>query len=207
MKNQIKNLFTLLLLGTFFFTSCKSEQEAISENSYKVRDNVVQAKLSKLVKAKLEYPESFEFVELKVKDSVLYSDNIKNTKDYYEQIIVADKKIIEKQKLYQKEGSSMYKEEKVKDLEASIIKNEKILIEIDKISTKLGDINSETASCNYSYKFKSKNVSGKLGSYNYFAQAGHAPNYKVVMVAEEKNLRSPNPNDFPGYNEMIQSFE
>ena len=97
MKNQIKNLFTLLLLGTFFFTSCKSEQEAISENSYKVRDNVVQAKLSKLVKAKLEYPESFEFVELKVKDSVLYSDNIKNTKDYYEQIIVADKKIIEKQ--------------------------------------------------------------------------------------------------------------
>ncbi|AUC75943.1 hypothetical protein [Olleya sp. Bg11-27] len=207
MKKTTQNLFTVLLLVALFFTSCKSEQESMSENSYKTRDMIVKAKLSKNIKAKLQYPDSYEFVELKVKDSVLYSENISSRLNYYQQIIEADRKNLEKQELYKKEGSSLYKEDKVNELQATVSKNEKILVEIDRIATELGEKVNETAYCTYNYRFKSKNTSGKSGDYNYIVQTGQAPEYKVLMIAEKESMITPNPIDFPGYNEMIKSFE
>lgn len=207
MKKITKTLFGTSLLVAVLFTSCKSEQESASQNSYQNRDMIVKAKLEKRIKSKLEYPDSYEFVELTLKDSVLFSDNVKYNKNYYSQIIEADKKIIQKQEMYKKEGSSSYKQEKVERLQAAISKNEKILAEIERVSSGLGNKAYETASCTYTYSFKSKNTSGKDGSYTYVVQAEHAPEYKVTMVAKESNLLASNSHYFPGYDEIMKSFE
>ncbi|MEO8933616.1 MAG: hypothetical protein ABI295_04855 [Xanthomarina sp.] len=207
MKKPTKNLFAIIFLITISFTSCKSEKELTIENSFEDRDMIVQANLEKGIIAKLQFPESYEFVGLKLRDSVLFSDNINYLKNYHRQILEADKKNLESQELYKKEGSSRYVKEKVVELQSTISKNEKILLEIDRLSTELGAKVNQAASYTYDYSFKSKNVSGNDRSYEYIVQTSQAPEYKVIKVAESENMIILNPNDFPGYKEMIKTFE
>ncbi|MEO8933882.1 MAG: hypothetical protein ABI295_06200 [Xanthomarina sp.] len=207
MKKPTKHLFAVLLLSTICFTSCKSEKELTFENPAETRDMIVQAKLEKNIKGKLQYPESYKLVELKLRDSVLYIDNINYYKNYYQQILMTDKSNLEKQELFKKQGSSEYKEKALNELKTSISKNEKILVEIDRITTELGDKANLAASYTYNYMFKSKNVSGNDADYNYIVQTNHSPEYKLISIAEREDMIVSSPNDFPGYKEMINTFK
>lgn len=207
MKKTTQTLFVVLLLSTLIFTSCKSEKELTVETSLENRDMIVQSKLEKSIKAKLQFPDSYEFVELKLRDSVLYSDNIKYYKDYYQRMLESDKKNLERQESYKTQGSSRYEQEKVTELQSTIAKNEKILLEIDKIATALGEDANETASYTYNYMFKSKSVNGEDQSYNYIVQTGESPEYKVIKLAMKEEMVILSPNNFPGYLEMLKTFE
>lgn len=201
------NLLAVLFLVTICFTSCKSDKEFRAETLSENRDMIIQSKLEKSVKSKLKYPDSYQFVELRTKDSVLYSDNVKHLKNYYKKILEADKKNLAIQESYKKQGSSKFDNEKLSILQNSVSKNQKILEGIDRVSNDLGDKINETASYTYNYAFKSKNISGKDASYNYIVQTSHSPEYTVLNMAEKEDMIIKNPNDFPGYKEMLKSLE
>lgn len=207
MKKTTINLLPILFFITILFTSCKSDKEFISQNSEENREMIIQAKLEKSMKLKLKYPESYKFVKLKLRDSILYSDNIKDIKNSYQRILDADKETLVAQETYKASGSSDFKKERLAELQAAIVKNEKILTEINRLSQNLGDKINQAASYTYDYSFNSKNISGKDASYDYIVQTTQAPDYHLLNMASKEDMLVKTPNNFPGYKEMLKTFE
>ncbi|EGV43351.2 hypothetical protein BZARG_1760 [Bizionia argentinensis JUB59] len=207
MKKTTINFLSLLFLITICFTSCKSDKEFISQNSEENRDMIIQAKLENSMKSKLQYPESYKFTQLKLRDSVLYSDNIKDIKQSYQRILDGNKSSLERQEAYKNEGSSKFSKVSVAELQSAIAKNEKILVEIDKISSDLGNKINQAASYTYEYAFNSKNISGNDASYDYIVQTSSAPDYKLLNMTDKEEMLIKTPNDFPGYKEMLTTLK
>lgn len=205
MKKTTSHLLAVLFLVTIFLTSCKSEKEYTFENPSESRDMIIQAKLEKTIKAKLQYPDSYEFVGLQLKDSISYMDNVIYYKNFHQKILDADRKNFEKQLTLQKQKSDQFNKQKFDEYQLAITKNEKILSEIDKLTANLGSKLNTTASYTYNYFFKSKNVSGKDASYTYIVQTDNTPEFKILKVAEKDDMILL--NDLPGYFSMVESFE
>ena len=98
----------------------------------------------------------------------------------------------------------MYDEKEVEELKAKITKNERILMIIDSLETKLGNKKDEVASYTYVFSFRGNNALGAKILNEYILQTNPTPDFKIINMTDDKDKVYLNPNDFPGYREMIE---
>jgi hypothetical protein len=197
MKNTtskiVLGLFALMTLG---LTSCSEKKPN--------RDEIVIKNAEEYLKAKMNDPKSYEFVKLVLIDSVLYSDNIQYRKEAFSKYLEDDKDEIKRKEGYKIDLPSMYDEKEIEELKAKIAKNEKILMKIDSLETKLGNKKNEVASYTYIFSFRGNNALGAKILNEYILQTNPSPDFKVINMTDDKDKVYLNPNDFPGYREMIE---
>lgn len=197
MKNSTSKLtIGLLTLITIGLTSC-------SENKINQED-IVKNNTEEYLKSKLNDPKSYEFVKIQLIDSVLYSDNIQYRKETFNEYIQDAKDDIKRKEVYKIEIPSIYDENEIARLKADITKNEKILAKIDSLETKLGNKKNDVASYTYTFSFRGNNAMGAKVLNEYIVQTSPSPDFKIINMTDEKDKVYLNPNDFPGYIEMIQ---
>lgn len=117
-----------------------------------------------------------------------------------------DKETLERQEDYKEDLPSMYDENEVAELKGKIERNEKILAEIDSLESDLGDTVNQIASYTYLYSFRGNNKLGAKVLNKYILQTHPGPDYEVIKLAENRDQVILNPNDFPGYREMIKNY-
>lgn len=197
MKNKTTRMtlgiFALIVIG---LTSCTQKQPT--------QDDIVKKNTETYVKEKMNDPASYEFVKLELMDSVTFSDNIEYRKDYFSRNMEYDRSSLERQEGYKTEIPSMYDEKDVEELKAKIEKNERILSKIDSLATLLGDRKNEVASYTYIFSFRGNNALGAKILNEYVVQTDPAPDFKIINMTDDKDKIFLNPNDFPGYREMIE---
>jgi hypothetical protein len=197
MKNTtskiVLGLFALMTLG---LTSCSEKKPN--------RDEIVIKNAEEYLKAKMNDPKSYEFVKLVLIDSVLYSDNIQYRKEAFSKYLEDDKDEIKRKEGYKIDLPSMYDEKEIEELKAQIAKNEKILMKIDSLETKFGNKKNEVASYTYVFSFRGNNALGAKILNEYILQTNPSPDFKVINMTDDKDKVYLNPNDFPGYREMIE---
>lgn len=198
MKKQITKITLGLFLTLIGFTSCTEKQPT--------QDEIVKKNAEEYLKPKLNDPNSYEFVKLELIDSVLYSDNIKYRKERFQKDIEYDKDNLERQERYKTEIPSMYKEEEVTELNEKIAKNEKILSAIDSLETELGSRKNDVASYTYIFSFRGNNALGAKILNEYIVQTDPKPELTIKNMTDDKDKVFLNPNDFPGYREMIKKY-
>jgi hypothetical protein len=79
-------------------------------------------------------------------------------------------------------------------------------MEIDLLADQLGEKANDVASYTYLYSFRGNNKLGAKVLNEYILQTNPAPDFKVLKLAENRDDMILNPNDFPGYREMIASI-
>ncbi len=186
----------LFSFSTIGLISCSVKQPT--------QDDIVKKNLEEYVKEKMNDPSSYEFVKLELKDSITYNDNIEYRKDDFRRNMEYDLNSLQRQETYKAEIPSMYDEKEVEELKAKIEKNEKILSKIDSLATLLGDKKNEVASFTYLFSFRGNNALGVKILNEYVVQTNPAPDFKIINMTDDKNKIFLNPNDFPGYREMIK---
>lgn len=189
----VLGLITVITLG---LSSCADKQPT--------RDEIIKKNAEEYVISKMNDPESYEFVKIELIDSVLFIDNIKYRKDYFTRDIDYDRSSLERQEGYKTDLPSIYNENEVQDLIAKIEKNKKILFKIDSLETELGERKNEVASYTYIISFRGNNAFGAKILNEYIIQTDPLPNCKVINMTDDKDKIYLNPNDFPGYREMIE---
>ena len=192
---KIGLVFFLILIG---FTSCTEKQPT--------QDEIVKKNTEEYLKPKLNDPNSYEFVKIELIDSVLYSDNINYRKEDFQKDIEYNKENLERQERYKTEIPSMYKEEEVAELNDKIAKNDKILTAIDSLETALGSKKNDVASYTYIFSFRGNNALGAKILNEYIVQTNPKPELTINNMTDDKDKVFLNPNDFPGYREMIVKY-
>lgn len=198
MKKQIKKIGSVFLLTLIGFTSCTEKQPT--------QDEIVKKNAEEYLKPKLNDPNSYEFVKLELIDSILYSDNIKYRKENFQKDIEYNKENLERQARYKTEIPSIYKEEEVAELNDKIAKNDKILLAIDSLETALGSKKNDVASYTYIFSFRGNNALGAKILNEYIVQTDPKPELTINNMTDDKDKVFLNPNDFPGYREMIVKY-
>ena len=198
--NKSKTLFWAgITLLSFGLVSCGSDKSANQEH-------IVKTNIETSLLKKLHAPGTYQFGSIELVDSVLYKDNIDYHKNFYGLNLKASKEGLERQLKYKEEKSSKYIAENVTALQADVAKYEKILQEIDRLTEGLGDQANEVASYKYHFSFKSENTRGSLSEYKYVVQTKPGPDFKILELVQNENQAMLHPNDFPGFNEMIQNY-
>lgn len=168
------------------------------------RDDIVTKNAEEYLKTILNDPKSYEFVKLALIDSVLYEDNIEYRKEAFRKYIQNDRDDIKRNEDYRIEIPSLYDPKEVAELKINISKNEKILMKIDSLEIILGNKKNEVASYTFAFSFRGNNVLGAKVLNEYIVQTNPSPDFKVINMTDDKNKVYLNPNDFPGYTEMIE---
>jgi hypothetical protein len=199
--NEMKYKTTRITLGLFAFiaiglTSCAEKQPT--------QDDIVKKNAETYVKEKMNDPSSYEFVKLELMDSITFNENIEYRKDYFSRNMEYDQSSLERQEGYKTEIPSMYNENDVEELKAKIEKNERVLNKIDSLATILGDRKNEVASYTYIFSFRGNNALGAKILNEYVVQTDPTPDFKIINMTDDKDKIFLNPNDFPGYREMIE---
>ena len=197
MKNKTTRMaLGFLALIAIGLTSCSEKQPT--------QDDIVKNNAETYVKEKMNDPTSYEFVKLELMDSVTFSDNIEYRKDYFSRNMEYDRSSLERQEGYKTEIPSMYDKKDVEELKGKIEKNERILSKIDSLATLLGDRKNEVASYTYIFSFRGNNALGAKILNEYVVQTDPAPDFKIINMTDDKDKIFLNPNEFPGYREMIE---
>ena len=186
-------LFALVSIG---LTSCAEKEPT--------RDEIVKKNAEEYIKSKMNDPKSYEFVKIELVDSILYSDNIEYRKENFKRDMEYDQSSLERLERYKTEIPSMYDEKEVEELNLKIEKNIRILTKIDSLASELGERKNEVASYTYIFSFRGNNALGAKILNKYAVQTDPAPEYKIINMTDEKDKMYLNPNDFPGYREMIE---
>jgi hypothetical protein len=195
-KKTTKITITIFALISIGLSSCTKKVPA--------QDDIVQINAEEYLKSKMNDPKSYEFVKIQLIDSVLYSRNIEYRKDDFKNNMENDQSSLERIKGYKTEIPSMYDEQEVQELKVKIEKNRRILSKIDSLETKLGDKKNEVASYTYVFSFRGNNALGAKILNEYVVQTSAAPDFKIINMTDDKDKIYLNPNDFPGYREMIE---
>jgi len=195
------NKTTRIALGFLAFivigvTSCSVKQPK--------QDDIVKKKAEAYVKEKMNDPISYEFVKLELIDSITFNDNIEYRKDYFSRNMEYDLSSLERKEGYKTEFPSMYNEKDIADLKAQIEKNKRIVSKIDSLETLLGNKKNEVASYTYIFSFRGNNTLGAKILNEYVLQTDAAPDFEIINMTDDKDKIFLNPNDFPGYREMIE---
>ena len=199
MKTIIKTTISICSLTLLFLASCSKDAPN--------KDKIVKDNFEEHLKPKLNDPDSYEFIEINLIDSVSYEDNIQSLKKSINQDLNYDKKSLKKQKGYKEDKPFLYNEDDVAELKNKIDKNKILLSKIDSISSDLGSKKNEIASYTYIFKFRGNNAMGAKVINQYAIQTGTAPDYKLINIAEETNEMLLTPNNFPGYDEIMAEIE
>jgi hypothetical protein len=195
-KTTSKILIGLIALITIGLNSCSDKKQN--------RDEIVKRNAEEYLKANMNDPKSYEFVNLVLIDSIFYSDNIQYRKEVFSKYIEDDKDELNRIESYKIDLPSMYDENEIDELKVKISKNEKILLKIDSLENKLGNKKNEVASYTYVFSFRGNNALGAKVLNEYILQTTPSPDFKVINMTDDKDKVYLNPNDFPGYREMIE---
>src|SRR5699024_11153577 len=119
----MKNTITKMIIGTLsilllIFSSCSDKKQSQKE--------IVIKNAEQYLKQRLDDPESYEFVELKFRDSTLFIDNIKREIKYQKSNLDFDKNQLKRQKEYKSEGFSLFNEEEYKEYKNKVEKGKRI---------------------------------------------------------------------------------
>ncbi len=208
MKHQLLTTIALLIFG---LTSCgdsqttqngdgkqSGEKEADKQpNQYEI----VKENAENYVKRRMNDPDSYEFVELKLLDSVLYKDNLEYRRKWQKIGIGDDKKRLERQANYPS-TSSIDSESKLK---GRIAQREKILVAIDSIEATMGEQINEVASYTYLFSMRGNNKMGAKVLNELMIQTSPAPDFEMLNMTDNNDDMLPAPNQFPGY-DLIQNM-
>lgn len=195
MKGQL--LLLAILAFSFLFNACSKSHS---------RDALVKKSAEVYIKEHMNDPSSYEFSDLKLIDSTLYKDNITFRRDSFRDEIKFDSDRLERQLSYRREIPSMYDPKDVKSLRASIEQNKKILAEIKLIEQGLGNKVNQVAAYKYLFSCRGKNAFGALILNTYVLQVTPYPECKVLGMSTDEDKVILNPNEFPGYHEMIVRY-
>jgi hypothetical protein len=193
-------IVNILIIGigsfiTINLTSCSEKQPT--------QDEIVKKNIEELMVAQMNDPESYEFVKIELLDSVLYSDNIEFRRKHFQRELYGDQGTLITQEEYKTQFPILYDKRKVQELKEQIEKNERILFKIDSLETQLGNRKKEVASYTYIFSFRGKNSFGAKILNEYVLQTDPAPHFKIINFTDDKEKIYLNPNEFPGYKEMI----
>ena len=198
MKNRaIKITFSLFALASPGLMSCSKNPQT--------QDEIVAQNAQAYVQAKMSDPQSYELVGLELIDSVKVIDNIKFRVVSLHKQVEADLSKLDMIKDLKNENPSDQEKDEIRKLKVQIENNERMLTKIDSIQTELGDQVRETASYTYRFTYKANDDFGKQQHYESFLQTGLAPEYKVLVVTGDKRELGQHSNDFPGYQDMIDT--
>lgn len=199
-KNKMKNTITKMTVGTLsilllIFSSCSEKKLSQKE--------MVKKNAEQYLKQRLDDPESYEFVELKFRDSVLFKDNIEREIKYQKSNLDFDKNQLKKQKEYKAEGFSLFNEEEYKEYKNKVEKGKRIIQRIDSVKNELGEEANNVAAYSYFFKFRANNKLGAKTLHTYVVQTKPGPNFEIINMTGDKGKIILNPNRFPGYNEIM----
>ncbi|NKI28188.1 hypothetical protein HCG49_16660 [Arenibacter sp. 6A1] len=200
LTKRVVVLFLGVAITTIGLTSCESHKAP-------TQHEIVRSNIEEHIKPKMNDPESYEFAELILADSVLYKDNIEYRKEYFERNLGYDQENLERQEKYKKEIPSIFNPEEVEELNSKIETNKKILSEIDRLETELGETVHEVASYTYIFRFRAVNGLGAKMLNEYLVQTNPAPDLGIINIADDRDELLLNPNDFPGYKAMLQATD
>lgn len=178
----------IILVLTIGLTSCSFEEPT--------QDEIVKRNLESYLKATLNNPESYEFVELELRDSVIYSDNIEYRKKHFQRDLKYNKDKV-------KMPSILITKEEVNHIKQKIIGIKKILLGIDSLEKELGSKKNDVASYTYIFSFRATNALGAKVLNKYIVQTNPKPDLNIKNMTNKQHEVYCNPNDFPGYREMI----
>lgn len=184
----------LFAMVTIAFTSCAKKKPTQYE--------IVLQNVEEYIKSIMNDPDSYEFVSLELKDSVLFSDNIEYYKDYHKKNIEDELHLIE---LYEKSIYSSYPKE-ISDIKLEIEKNKIILEKIDSLETQLAERTNEVAIYIYHFTCRGNNSFGAKQLNNFELTTNPAPDFKVIDAIDEYDEYELDINYFPDYKEIIEKY-
>ena len=144
---------------------------------------------------------SYEFVSLKIIDTISYQDNINIYKDLRKRHIEIDENII-KTKFEGIEFGPDEINEMLKLSEENLISAKIFLKRIDSIELSLGKKVYEDAAYLFLYSFRAKSISETLVLYEYYLQVSAIPDYSILNLTNDSNKLLITPNGFPGLQEL-----
>ena len=196
--NTTKITISLFAIATLGLTSCSK--------TVQTQEEIVAQNAKEYVQVKMTNPESYEFANLELVDSVLVIDNIKFRKISLHKQLEANLHKLYQFRDAQTENPSEEERNEVRRLKSQVVNAEQLLSKIDSIEVALGDKVKETASYTYRYNYRGKDNSGEHQLSEMFMQIGLAPDYKVLIVTGDRQELLQHANDFPGYQEVIQKL-
>ncbi len=190
---------SLLTISILVLSSCgESAKKEVSQY-----DQVLQS-VENAVKPKLNDPKSYEFVELVLIDSVLYSENVEYRLESFKKYLEDAKRGLEELNRYKESNSILYDSLRLVNKENDILKNEEIIHGIDSIKMQMREALNDVASYTYSYSFRGNNKMGALVLNTYLIQTDPSSPFGVVNIAKNDDELYFNPNEFEGYLELVQ---
>ena len=174
--------------------------------SAQAQEDLVRNNAEIFLKERMHDPSSYEFVKIEIIDSVTIDDNIQYRKRYFSRQMEQDQRFLETEEGYKTELLPLYDENHVAELNAKIERSQQILSKIDSLATVLEDRKSEVVSYTYIFTARANNRFGARNIEQYFLQTGPAPYFEIINMTNERNKIFLNPNDFPGYREMIEEY-
>ena len=166
--------------------------------------DIIRKNVEAYLKENMNDPDSYEFVSLMLIDSVLYQDNVNYRKNMFGEYAQFAQDLLEQSNKRFEEFADIYYEEEIEKYKAEISRNELIIEKIDSIANGLGERLNEVASYTYLFKFRGNNAFGSKILNECYLQTDPAPEFNIINLTDDKDKIFLNPNDFPGYHEMIQ---
>lgn len=208
---KLKTYLLIILALSFLACANKETKKQLTELKIELtQQDIVRKNAEDYVKPKMNDPDSYEFAELLITDSVMYSDNIKNSKEWYQGILDFEKDQLayeKRMKIHKSKYPSIYSEEKVAKYKANIMKYDNILAEIDSIELKLGEKVNEVASYRYIFTFRENNEFRARVIKEYIIQTKPSPGFEVLTLTDDEDQLLVSPNSFPGYIEMMEKYK
>lgn len=191
---KIKNVLTVLLFLILLISCTKKEP---------TRDEIVKNNVEQYLMDKLDDPDSYEFVEISLRDSTLYKENIVMEIDNWKSSLQFDKDQLERQERYKEELPYLFNEEDYENYKAKVKKDELIIKKIDSLKEALGARVNDVAAYSFFFKFRANNKLGAKTLHAFVVQTKMGPDYDLINFTNEKEKIILNPNRYPGYEEII----
>lgn len=201
----MKQILSIFLLLTTLI-SCNNSTTQKEEKNAKPED-IIRKNVEAFLADKLNDPESYEFVALKIIDTVLYKQNIEEYERMEESDIKLNEDRIEKLLEYKKTLPSLFDENELKNQQQELTKNKDVLIRLDSIKSALGEKINETAAYLYEFSFRGKNSLGALVLNNYYLQVSAEPDFEILNMTNETDKLLITPNGFPGLEKLYSNAE
>jgi uncharacterized lipoprotein NlpE involved in copper resistance len=201
----MKKIITAILM-IMTFISCNNTNKEKEEKKL-MPDDIVEKNAEAFLADKLNDPTSYEFVSLKIVDTISFKQNIEEYKRMGETDMKWNEDRIEKLLDYKKTLPSLFDKDELNKQKQELVENKKMLNGIDSIETSLGEKVNQTAAYLYEFSFRGKNSLGALVINNYYLQVSAEPDFEVLNMTNETDKLLITPNGFPGLKELYSKFD
>jgi uncharacterized lipoprotein NlpE involved in copper resistance len=139
----MKKIITAILM-IMTFISCNNTNKEKEEKKL-MPDDIVEKNAEAFLADKLNDPTSYEFVSLKIVDTISFKQNIEEYKRMGETDMKWNEDRIEKLLDYKKTLPSLFDKDELNKQKQELVENKKMLNGIDSIETSLGEKVNQTA--------------------------------------------------------------